>query len=95
MSERCPTCGREVSEQPDTTVFLRARCVDNGHFICADDAVHEDVAATLIDRAEGTLSNWRANGIAAIPFYRHGKTGRVRYRLADLATFLDAQKVHD
>ncbi|MGE0579655.1 hypothetical protein [Reyranella sp.] len=92
---RCPHCGGPLDAQPSTEAQLRAWCVEHGHFISPDDAVHEDVAALLLDRAPGTLANWRANGGAGVPFFRAGRTGRVRYRLRDLAAHIDASRVND
>ncbi len=51
--------------------------------------MYEDAAAAILDRSAGTLRNWRSSGAgSALPFYRSGRTGRVRYRLTDLAELL-------
>ena len=96
MSERCPTCGRPWPEAPlerePTVERLRRWCLDHGHLVTPDDCVRESVAALILDRSPGTVANWRANGGAAVPWFRSGRTGRVRYRLADLADYLEAQR---
>lgn len=52
--------------------------------------VSPDDAAERLGVQRGTLDNWRWNG-AGPPFIKVG--GRVRYRLSDLAAWLDAQTV--
>ncbi len=55
--------------------------------------MYEDAAAAILDRSAGTLRNWRSSGAgSALPFYRSGRTGRVRYRLTDLAELLEVQR---
>jgi hypothetical protein len=72
---------------------LRRWCAAHGHHVTADGSVYEDVAAALLDRSPGTLRNWRSAGAGSmLPFTRHGRTGRVRYRLADLAELLEASR---
>lgn len=90
---RCPHCGHVLADQPSTEARLRSWCAVNGHFIAPDESVYEATAALLLDRAPNTLANWRANGGAGVPFFRAGRTGRVRYRLADLAAYIDATRV--
>lgn len=78
---------------------LRAWCRENGHHVTADGSVYEGVAAEILDRSPGTLRNWRARGGGQLPYFRNGRTGRVRYRLSDLADVLDAgrfdESLHD
>ena len=50
--------------------------------------VSPEKAAALLGIEVGTLANWRYRGVGP-RFLRLG--GRVRYRLADLADYLDAQ----
>ncbi len=50
--------------------------------------VPPEKAAALLGIEVGTLANWRCRGVGP-RFLRLG--GRVRYRLADLADYLDAQ----
>lgn len=67
-------------------------CRSSGRHVTADAAVYEEVAALLLDRSSGTLANWRALGGAGVAWYRAGRTGRVRYRLRDLAAYLERQR---
>ena len=85
----CSECGRPL--KTDTAALLRQWCRENGHHITADDSVYEPTAAILLDRAPNTLSNWRANGGGSVPFMRPG--GRIRYRITDLADYIDATRV--
>lgn len=94
MSDTCPTCGHVLTEQRDTATILREWCEANGKHVCADDAVHEDVAAVLLDRSPGTLSNWRAQRKGPRS-YRHGRTGRCKYKLSGLAAWLDENQSND
>lgn len=94
-SDRCPCCGQPTPAQSSTLELLRQWAIDHGHHVCADDSVYEDCAALLIDRQPNTLSNWRSNGGGNVPFRKNGRTGRVRYRLADLAAYIDASGVTD
>lgn len=95
MTDRatCKCCdGTGYAPATDPVAELRRWCAENGHAVAADGAVYEHVAAAILDRSPGTLRNWRARGGAQLPFYRHGRTGRVRYRLADLADALEAAR---
>jgi hypothetical protein len=88
----CPRCGfRLQGDEPavDPVETLRAWCREHGHHITADGCVYEDTAAALLDRAPATLKNWRCAGAGLLPFRRHGRSGRVRYRLVDLAELLE------
>lgn len=55
-----------------------------GHSVSLLGSVDSEAAAVVLDRAPGTLRNWRASGFG--PPYVRGS--RVRYRLADLITWL-------
>jgi hypothetical protein len=81
-----PTFGERVA---DTEQRLLAWCRAAGHHITADGGVYEEIAALILDRSPGTLQNWRSNGGAGVPWYR---SGRVRYRLRDLADYLERQR---
>jgi hypothetical protein len=81
-----------MPERRITADDLRRWCLDNSHCVTPDDAVHEATAALILDRSPGTVANWRANGGASLPWFRSGRTGRVRYRLSDLADYLEAQR---
>jgi len=88
----CPhCCGTGILEH-DTLTLLRTWCLSNGHHVTPDGAVYDHVAALILDRAPGTLSNWRANGGSKVPWYRISPTSRVRYRLTDLARFIDENR---
>jgi hypothetical protein len=80
-------------EDRDTLTILKAWCDANRHHVAADGSVYEPVAAMILDRAPNTLSNWRVNGGMNVPFYRTPPNGRVRYRLRDLADFIDGTRV--
>ncbi len=92
--QTCPNCGHVLDAQPSTLDLLRQWCERNAKYVCADDAVFEDVAAEIVQRSPGTLTNWRSQCSGPQP-YRHGATGRVRYRLRDLAAWLDSNRVND
>jgi hypothetical protein len=82
-------------EQPapaDPVEQLRRWCRENGHVVLPDASVYEDTAARILDRSPGTLKNWRGRGGDQLPFYRHGRSGRIRYRLTDLADAIEEQR---
>ena len=88
MSHPCPYCdGTGRAPSSDRLAELRAWCATNGHHVTPDGSVYEEAAAAILDRAPGTLRNWRVAG-SPLPYFRHGRTGRVRYRLTDLAEML-------
>ena len=93
INSRCSQCGHPSAEV-DTFELIRRWCHKHGCFITPDEAVYEDDAALLLGRAPGTLANWRAT-LSGPPYHRHGRTGRVRYRLRDIADFLDGDRVND
>lgn len=93
IGPRCAECGHHAAGI-DTLEQIRRWCEENGYLITADGAVYEDVAARLLDRAPGTLANWRTAGTGP-PYYRSGRTGRVRYRLTDIAAIIDASRVNE
>lgn len=57
--------------------------------VTGDGRVSEADAAGLVGLAPGTLRNLRA-GSCPLPFYK--VAGRVTYRLADLAEFIERQR---
>jgi phage terminase Nu1 subunit (DNA packaging protein) len=65
--------------------MLREWCVANGRVVSADGSVDAETAAAILERSVSTLTNWRAQGLG--PAYRRG--GRIRYRLVDLAQYMD------
>jgi hypothetical protein len=75
----------------DRVAELRRWCRENGHAVLPDGSVYEQAAAAILDRAPGTLKNWRGRG-DQLPFYRHGRSGRIRYRLTDLADAIEEQR---
>ena len=91
MTTVCECCGQPLPDH-DPVAQLRAWCEEHGHHVTPDGAVYEDAAAAILDRAPGTLRNWRGAGGGMVPFHRHGRTGRVRYRLSDLAELLAADR---
>lgn len=93
MSDMCPHCGHPLKEQRDTVTILREWCEANGRHIAPDGSVYESTAAAILDRAPNTLANWRSNGGAGVPYFRHPPNGRVRYRITDLAAYIDASRV--
>ena len=95
MPHHCPQCGHPLptraSGSLSTVERLCAWCEDHGHVVWPDHSVYEPVAAVILGRKPGTLRNHRSQG-RSVPWYRSGRTGRVRYRLQDLADELDAQR---
>lgn len=91
---RCPHCGGRFRVEPDPPVTapttsvdqIRADCLVAGMTVIPGDRVREDGAAMILDRAPGTLRNWRSAGCGP-PF----KTvrGRAVYEIADLIAFID------
>ena len=53
------------------------------------DLLDEQQAAITIDVTPGTLSVWRSTGRYNLPFIKVGR--KVRYRRADLETWLEAR----
>ena len=49
-------------------------------------------AALIVDRASADLGELALAGQNRLPWFRSGRTGRVRYRLDDLAAFVEAQR---
>ncbi len=87
----CPHCQRTFAteEPPETTAAqLATWCSDRGYNVSADDCVGEDGAAAILQRSPATLTNWRAMNVGPA-FHRRG---RVRYRLVDLAAFLNSDR---
>jgi hypothetical protein len=83
----------ELAQAPEDPVErLRRWCRENGHVVLPDASVYEDTAARILDRSPGTLKNWRGRGGDQLPFYRHGRSGRIRYRLTDLADAIEEQR---
>jgi len=76
----------------ETAARLERWCRQHGHHITPDHSVYEDVAAQILERSPGTLRNWRMDGGAVVPYYRPGRGARVRYRLTDLAAFIELQR---
>ena len=53
------------------------------------DLLDEHAAAVMLDLSPGTLSVWRSTGRYNLPFLKIGRN--VRYRRADLQTWLEAR----
>jgi hypothetical protein len=84
----CPCCGQPIADEPKTAAQLREWCAENGHQVSADLAVSTEVAASICEVSPLTMRNWRSLNIGP-PHYRRGS---VRYRLADLAAYLDSRR---
>ena len=56
-----------------------------------DDLLDERGAAAFLGVAPQTLRHWRAHARRPLPFVRIGRA--IRYRRADLAAFVEAQRV--
>jgi hypothetical protein len=81
----CPNCGFCLDESDpvaERVAQLRQACVAAGRWVSHDGRVHESTAAWLLDRAPGTLRNWRAQN-APLPFQK--VRGRYSYALEDIA----------
>jgi len=81
------------SRVSETATRLERWCREQGHFITADGAVYEETAALILDRKPGTLRNWRTDDAQVVPYYRSSRGARVRYRLADMAKVIEAQRL--
>lgn len=81
----CPTCGHELDHEATTAAQLREWCAANGRIVSAGDRVDTETAAAILERSPSTLVNWRSSGQG--PVCRRG--GKIRYRLADLAAYID------
>ena len=55
------------------------------------ELLDERAAARALDLKTGTLATWRSSGRYQLPFVKIGKS--VRYRAADLQTFLESRTV--
>jgi hypothetical protein len=85
MNGFCPNCPHCVA--PKTTADrIREWCAINARYVSIDEAVDEETAAEILERARSTLANWRSAGRGPRSFRR----GRIRYRIDDLAEWLDA-----
>lgn len=69
---------------------LRVACIERGMVLTGDGSVGEADAAALLGLSGPTLAGWRATG-CRIPWRK--LSGRIQYRLADLAAFIsDAEE---
>lgn len=73
----------------DCRATLEATARASSTPVTGDGRVSEADAAGLVGLAAGTLRNLRA-GACPLPFYK--VAGRVTYRLADLAKFIERQR---
>lgn len=73
----------------DCLATLEATARTSATPVTGDGRVSEADAAGLVGLAAGTLRNLRA-GACPLPFYK--VAGRVTYRLADLAEFIERQR---
>lgn len=72
---------------------MRAACAERGLRVTGDGRVSEADAAALLNRRPNTLRGWRGTH-RPIPFTRE-PTGRISYRLADLAAHVAAGEPSD
>ena len=88
MRECCATCGQPL---PGASLLdqLRDAAKSGGHIVSVDDAVDRRCAALLLGVSESALAHWQSPSGATRgpPSYPRG--GRVRYRLADPAAWLE------
>ncbi len=91
MAEACPRCGYCPGDDAlqARVEELRSWCAVRGHWIGPGDTVIEDVAAALLKRSPNTLRGWRSTD-QRLPYERVGN--RIRYRLADIAAFMAAER---
>jgi hypothetical protein len=68
--------------------ILTAACAEQAITVSADGYILESAAARLLGRSKTTLRNWRYEA-RPLPFRLLG--GRIEYRLADLASFLEGR----
>lgn len=73
----------------DCLATLEASALASSIPVTGDGRVSEADAAGLVGLAAGTLRNLRA-GTCPLPFYKIA--GRVTYRLADLAAYIEHQR---
>jgi hypothetical protein len=83
----CPTC--TCGESETELARLRRICAENSYYVTPDGCVFDDVAAKLLDRRFKTLGNWRRGGTGP-KFVRYNKSSRIRYRLEDLAAYIES-----
>jgi len=86
---KCPKCGDEhISASvsiDDKTAELQEACQREGIRGTLDGRVSEEVAASVLGKAPGTLKNWRQ---AHRPLKYRRSGGRIQYSLRELAMFL-------
>lgn len=68
---------------------LERAALSSGAWLSWDGRVHEDIAAHILGLAPGTLANNRYAGTAP-PHYRGGS---ITYSLADLAEWIERQRI--
>jgi len=93
----CPRCAHRFrladgDDAPSVEQLERA-CRERGFSITPDGRVSEQVTATLVGRAQGTLRNWRNGAGPVLPHYK--MHGRVSYKLTDIAAYLAASRATD
>jgi hypothetical protein len=79
----------DKSCHPSRLDQLTAACAENGFPLSADGYIRESHAARLINRASVTLRNWR---YCERPLPYRLFAGRIEYRLADLAAFMEGRE---
>lgn len=88
----CPHCGKPMTTPADReadlwriVAELRDWCDEHGIRRAPGERIREADAARLLDRAPGTLGNWRLAGAGP----KHSAIGRTTYyALPDLAAFI-------
>lgn len=86
----CPYRARAEDAIATYAVELRQLCAENGRHVAPAPPtdvglVDESVAAWLVDRAVGTVRNWRMQH-SPLPYRVKGR--RVRYALVDIARYM-------
>ncbi|MGI0528006.1 helix-turn-helix domain-containing protein [Rhizobium giardinii] len=86
--QRAERATAQSIDQTDTVSILRLACAERGIIPTADGRIGEYDAAALLGKAPQTLRNWRS-GAGPLRCSRLG--GRILYKIADLAAFLDGE----
>ncbi len=78
--------GEPLARTAALAAEMWAACAARGWRVAGDGSVSEADAAALLGRRPSTLRGWRGMG-RPIPFTKARRTGRITYRIADLAAY--------